>query len=134
MYSWIVIIVVFQDGFDMLSDLWLVVWFYSINKWADEMANKGERTEWNGWEEMMRYVVVADVMKEEASSPAEERPVHGRNGAAEKWPLLVSIMRDGRVRMMKEGKHDYPCIYQELEISNDHEGKHTVICELHKIS
>ena len=45
------------------------------------------------------------VMEEEAADPAECGTVDGGSGTPKERPFLLAIVRDGRVRMVKEGYH-----------------------------
>ena len=45
------------------------------------------------------------VVEEESANPAERGAVDGGGGAAQEGPLLLTEVRDGRVRMVKEGYH-----------------------------
>ena len=55
-------------------------------------------------------MIMRDVVEEEATSPAEERPVDGGNGTSEEGPLLVAIVSDGRVGMVEVGEHHDPVV------------------------
>ena len=46
-------------------------------------------TKGNGDEEMVRDVVAADVVQEEAACPAEDGAVDGGEGAADEGPLVL---------------------------------------------
>lgn len=48
-------------------------------------------------------MVVADIMEEEASSPAQEGPIDSRNGTAKKRPLFVAVVSNRGIGMMEEG-------------------------------
>lgn len=43
------------------------------------------------------YVVMRNVVQEEAPSPAQERPVDGGDGTTEEGPLFVTEVGHGRV-------------------------------------
>lgn len=45
------------------------------------------------------------VVEKEAANPAERRPVDSGCSTAEEGPLLLSEMRNRRVRMVEEGDH-----------------------------
>lgn len=63
---------------------------------------------------MVRDVVMRDVVEEEAASPTQERPVYGADGTAEEAPLLVAVVRDGRVRVVEVREHDDPVVGEDV--------------------
>ena len=62
---------------------------------------------------------MGDVVEKESACPSQQWPVDGRNGTAEKCPLLVSVISDCRVRMMKVGQHDNPMVWQLSPTESD---------------
>jgi hypothetical protein len=72
------------------------------------------RTEWDRREEVVSDVVMGNVVKEEASSPPKKGTVNSGYGATDERPLLVTIVGDGRIRMMKISQHNDPVV-RELQ-------------------
>ena len=58
----------------------------------------------------MTYVVddmeVGNIVQEEASLPAEERPIAGRSCAALEVPFLAAVMRHDRVGVVEVSDHN----------------------------
>jgi hypothetical protein len=55
-------------------------------------------------------VVMRNVVQEEASNPAQERPVGGGDGTAEEGPLLVTEVCDGWVGVVQVREHSNPAV------------------------
>jgi len=91
----IVVVVIFKNLLDCFGDVWLVV-------------------EGNGREEMMGDVVMRDVVEEEATCPAKQWSVDGRNSSAQEGPLLVAVVSNSRVGVMEVSQHDDPVVGQEI--------------------
>lgn len=60
-------------------------------------------------EKMVRDVVVRDVVQKEPTSPPKQWPVNSRQRATKERPFLLTVVGHSRIRMVKEGQHDYPC-------------------------
>jgi len=68
---------------------------------------------WDGEEEA--YVVVRDVVQEEATGPAQEWSVNGGEGTTEEGPLLAAVVGHGGVRVVQVCEHDDPVVGQLLD-------------------
>lgn len=72
------------------------------------------RTEGDRREQVVRDVIMRDVVEEEAAGPAEERPVDGADSATEEAPLLVAEVRNGGVGVVQVGEHDDPVVREDV--------------------
>jgi hypothetical protein len=62
--------------------------------------------------ESITYVVVRNIVQEEAPSPSQEWPVNRGDGASEEGPLPVAKVGDGRVGVVQVREHDNPMVRQ----------------------
>ena len=60
-------------------------------------------------------MIVANVMEEEAAHPSKKGAVDCSSSTAKEGPLALPVVRNRRVRVMQERKHDNPVVN---ELSN----------------
>jgi hypothetical protein len=56
------------------------------------------------------YMVVRNVVQEEASSPSQERSVDGGNCTTEEGPLFATEVGDGWIGVVEVREHDDPVV------------------------
>jgi len=54
------------------------------------------------------YMIMGDVMKEDSSHPAEQRPIDSRESTTKEGPFFLAIMWNSRIRVMKICEHHDP--------------------------
>jgi hypothetical protein len=69
-------------------------------------------TERNCGKEMMGDVIVRDVVEEETTNPAQERAIDSGSSSTKESPLLVAVMRYGRIGVLEVREHDDPVVGQ----------------------
>ena len=107
-YRRVVIVVVLEHIADRVRDFWKVVYPKVCQDILYVEGSRRRRTERHRREEVMCDMVVRHVVEEETADPAEQGAVDGGGDAAQECPLILTVVRDGRVRVMKERAHYDP--------------------------
>lgn len=52
-------------------------------------------------------MIMANVMEEESTCPAQQRTIYSCRSASQESPCTFAVVRDSRIRVMQESEHDY---------------------------